>query len=130
MKSERTKQCGRLQFLFGFLHFFAIFGPFLYFIPYAFIIGTPVEKIGLSFTIIVCLCLTIFMFIAEARTRMGFTKTIMWVLIVGVLFCLTEVKTFIYVMAIVSVIDELLIVKLRNKYKDAKAANREIDKRG
>lgn len=127
--TERTKQCKKLHIIFTIIHFICMFGPLLYFIPYAYIIGGTGYKIGLSLFILVALCLSVFTIIADAKTRGGLAKTILWTIIMGVCLCLTEVKTFIYIMAIVSILDELVITKLSVKYKDAYAANKEIDRR-
>lgn len=129
MKSARTKQCKRLSILFTILHFLCLFGPLLYFIPYAYIVGEVGRKLALSLFLIVALCLSVFAIIGDAKTRGGLAKSIMWIMIIGVSICLTRVETFVYIMAGVSILDELLIVRLRNKYKDAHAANREIDRR-
>lgn len=127
--TERTKQCKNLHIIFTIIHFICMFGPLLYFIPYAYSIGGTGRKVGLSLFIVVALCLSVFAIIADAKTRGGLAKTILWTIIMGVCLCLTEVKTFIYVMAIVSILDELVFTKLSVKYKDAYAANKEIDRR-
>lgn len=129
MKSERTKQCKRLSILFLVLHILCLFGPLLYFIPYAYIVGEVGRKLALSLFLIVALCLSVVAIISDAKTRGGFAKSIMWILVIGISICLQEVKVFVYIMAIVSIIDELVIVKLRAKYKNAYASNKEIDRR-
>ena len=129
MKSERTKQCKKLAIVFGILHFLCLFGPFLYFIPYAYVVGALVSKVTLSLTIICALVIAAFTILAEAKTRGGLIKTIIWLLLIGVATCLSSVEAFLYIMAIVSIVDELFVVKMRAKYKDAYAANREIDRR-
>lgn len=129
MKSERTKQCKRLSVFFLIFHILCLFGPLLYFIPYAYIVGEVGRKLALSLFLIVALCLSVVALISDAKTRGGLAKSIMWILVIGISICLQEVKVFVYIMAIVSIIDELVIVKLRAKYKDAYAANREIDRR-
>lgn len=129
MKSERTKQCKRLSILFLVLHILCLFGPLLYFIPYAYIVGEVGRKLALSLFLIVALCLSVVALISDAKTRGGFAKSIMWILVIGISICLQEVKVFVYIMAIVSIIDELVIVRLRAKYKDAYASNKEIDRR-
>lgn len=128
-ESKRTKQCKNLHLLFSILHFLCLFGPFLYYIPYAFVVGATVTKVTLSLSIIVSLTLSFFMLISDATARAGFTKSIMWILVAGVILCLTEVKIFVFIMAFISVLDELIFIKLRDKYKDAAAANKEIDRR-
>lgn len=129
MASNRTKQCKRLSIMFGIFHFLCLFGPFLYFVPYAFAVGQMVSKITLSLTIIVSLVISAFAILAEAKTRGGLVKSIIWLLLIGVSVCLSKVETFLYIMAIVSIIDELFVVRMRAKYKDAYAANKEIDRR-
>lgn len=129
MASNRTKQCKKLTTFFSILHFLCLFGPFLYFIPYAFAVGRIVSKVTLSLTIIVSLILAAFAILAEAKTRGGLIKSMIWLLLIGVSVCLTRVETFLYIMAIVSIIDELFVVRYRAKYKDAYAANKEIDRR-
>lgn len=129
MKSERTKQCKRLSILFLVLHILCLFGPLLYFIPYAYIVGEVGRKLALSLFLIVALCLSVVAIISDAKTRGGFAKSIMWILVIGISMCLQEIKVFVYIMAIVSIIDELVIVRLRAKYKNAYASNKEIDGR-
>lgn len=48
----------------------------------------------------------------------------------GVLFALEEVKVFIWIMCITSVLDELVFVKMKDYYKACLISNREIDRRG
>lgn len=128
-RSERTKKCGRLSVIFGVFHFLCLFGPLMYFLPYGFINGDTVQKISLGMTIITSLVLSILSIITDMKHRAGIHRTIMWILIAGVLFCLTEIKTFIWIMAVTSIIDELVFTKLRDYYKSAVIANKEIDKR-
>lgn len=127
--TKRTKQCRNLRDLFTVLHLVCLFGPFLYYIPTAFVEGEPGQKLALSLTMVVALILGAFTLLAEAATKGGLAKSIMWTLILGVCFCIPKVEVFVYIMAIISIIDELVIVKLRDKYKTAFLANKEIDRR-
>ena len=129
MASERTKQCRKLKNLFGVLHFLCLFGPLLFFIPYGFITGQPAEKIGLSFTVIISIILLVMSVIVSVTARAGLHRSVMWILIIGVLLCLKNVQTFIWIMAVCSVIDELVFVRLKDHYKAALISNKEIDRR-
>lgn len=129
MISKRTKQCKTLSLILGIVHFLCLFGPLLYFVPYAYIVGTTGRKLALSMFLIIAVCLSLVSIITSAKTRGGLAKSIMWLIVLGITMCLMEVKTFVYIMAIISIIDELIIVKLRDKYKNAYLANREIDRR-
>lgn len=127
--SERTKQCRILAFVFGLLHFLCLFGPLLYFIPYGYITGETVEKIGMSFTVITAIILSMISILVSATHRAGLHRCVMWVLIAGVLFCLKEVQVFIWIMAITSILDELIFTKVKDHYKAALISNKEIDRR-
>lgn len=127
--SDRTKQCRTLKNVFGLLHFLCLFGPLLYFIPYGYITGETVSKIGMSFTIIVSVVLAVISIVVSVTARAGLHRCIMWILIAGVLFCLKEVQVFIWIMCITSILDELVFVKVRDHYKAALISNKEIDRR-
>lgn len=127
--SNRTKQCRNRYIIFSILHFLCLFGPFLYYIPFGFVIGTPVEKVSLSLVIILSLCIGAFSIFLDAKNNSGLSKSIMWLMIIGVMTCLARIETFICIMAVVSILDELVIVKIRAKYKSATIANKEIDRR-
>lgn len=129
MMSSRTKQCKRRKFFFSFLHFLCLFGPLLYFIPYGYITGETVEKIGLSFTIILSAVLSVISILVSVTARAGLHRCIMWSLIAGVLFCLQEIQVFIWIMCATSIIDELIFVKLKDYYRQALISNKELDRR-
>lgn len=129
IKSKRTKNCILIRNIFSFLHFICLFGPLLYFIPYAYITSETVAKIGLSFTLIVSIILAAISAIVGAKEKAGLHRCIMWALIAGVLFGLNQVKTFIWLMAITSILDELIFVKVRDYYKAMVISNKEIDRR-
>ena len=107
--SDRTKQCRRRKNLFGLLHFLCLFGPLLYFVPYGYITGETVEKIAMSFTIIVSIVLAAISMIVSVTARAGLHRCVMWTLIAGVLFCLQEIQTFIWIMAITSILIHLIL---------------------
>ena len=127
--SDRTKQCKRMKNIFGLLHFLCLFGPLLYFIPYGYITGETVQKIGMSFTIILSVVLAVISILVSVTARAGLHRCIMWTLIAGVLFCLKEIQVFIWIMAITSILDELVFTKVKDHYKTALISNREIDRR-
>lgn len=127
--SDRTKQCRTLTTVFGLLHFLCLFGPLLYFIPYGYITGETVSKIGMSFTVILSVVLAVISLLFSVTARAGLHRCIMWILISGVLFCLKEIQVFIWIMAITSILDELVFTKIRDHYKAALISNKEIDRR-
>lgn len=129
MALTRTKKLGIAAVIFGILHLLCLFGPFLYFIPVALITGTVVSKVALSLTVVTSLILAAFSLLMDVKHRAGMHRGIMWLLIAGVLFCLEAIKPFIWIMAIVSILDEIIFVRLRDRYKTRAAINKEMDKR-
>lgn len=127
--SERTKQCRTLTNVFSIFHFLCLFGPLLYFVPYGYATGETVEKIAMSFTLIASVILVVISVLVSVTARAGLHRCIMWVLITGVLFTLQEIQVFIWVMAVTSILDELVFVKLKDHYKAALISNKEIDRR-
>lgn len=83
----------------------------------------------MSFTIIFSLILAFMSLIVGVKAKAGLQRTILWALLAGVLFCLQEVKVFIWIMCLASIIDELVFSRLKDYYKTAFISNKEIDKR-
>ena len=129
MESKRTKQCRGLKILFTILHFLCLFGPFLYFVPYAFYVGEVASKIVLGLSTAVSIVLAAVSVIVDQTAKAGLQRSVLWTLIAGVLFCLDSVKTFIWIMAGTSLLDELVFVKLKNRYSTALISNKELDRR-
>lgn len=128
--SKRTKQCAALKRTFTAAHLICLFGPLVYYVPVGYASGTPTEKIGISFAIITAIVMTVISAIISTAAKAGLQRCVLWILIVGVLITLSEVKAFIYVMAATSLLDELVFCKLKDHYSAALIANREIDRRG
>ena len=127
--SKRTKKMVGWGIVFTILHLLCVVGPFLYFLPMAFITGAVVSKIALGLTTVTSLILAAISLLMDVKHRAGLHRGIMWLLIAGILFCLEAVKPFIWIMAVVSILDELVFVKLKDHFKAAAATNKEIDKR-
>ena len=130
MKSQRTKHCRTLSIIFSILHLLCLLGPFIYFIPYALTVGEPVEKLSLTLFTVVGATLLVLGFMTDLKHRQGLHKTIFWLLVLGITICLNSVQTFVYIIAAVSIIDELVFCKLKNRYGELYRTNKEIDRRG
>lgn len=130
MKSQRTKQCNTLRIIFTILHLVCVLGPFAYFIPYALSVGKPVEKITLTLFLAVGACMLILGLLMDLKHKQGLHKSIFWLFIIGITICLTSVETFVYVLAGISLLDELVFYKLKERYSELYRTNKEIDKRG
>lgn len=129
--SKRTQHCRKMYWIFNIAHFLALFGPFAYYIPYCFIKGENTEKIVVSLSIVASIILLVMAFIIDVKHRNGLNKTAFWILLLGVIYVLNSVNITILVviMAIISIIDEILLIKLRDLFMAKLNANKEIDRR-
>lgn len=127
--SKRTKKLTFWKVIFTILHILCLIGPFLYFLPAAFITGPIVGKIALGFTTITSLILAAISLLVDIKHRAGLHRSILWLLMAGILFCLEAVKPFIWIMTIASLLDELIFTKCKDHFTVAAATNKEIDKR-
>jgi uncharacterized membrane protein YhaH (DUF805 family) len=129
--SKRTQHCRKMYWIFNLAHFLALFGPFAYYIPYCFIKGENTEKIAVGLSVLTSIILLVMAFIIDVKHRNGLNKTAFWILILGVIYVLNSVNITILVciMAVISIIDELVFIKLRDLFMAKLNANKEIDRR-
>ena len=127
--SDRTKHLRLMKFLFSSLHYIFMFVPLIVFIVMGYVEGTSSQKVTLSLTVAVGLILGILSIFIAVKNRAGLHRTILWTVVIGISFCLSQVEVFVYVMAITSIIDEVLLVKLKDRYTNLLTINKEIDKR-
>lgn len=131
MMTKRTKTCRNLRNLFTALHIIATFVPLTYFGVYILATGKPVQKVGLSITIVVMLLLAVLSVFIAVKHRAMIHTTIFWlmVLMVGLCLNLSVIRTFVVVMSIVSIVDECVFQRLATRYGELTRTNKEIDKR-
>ena len=127
--SDRTKNLRLMKFLFSSLHYIFMFVPLIVFVVMGYVEGTSSQKVTLSLTVTVGLILGIISIFISVKNKAGLHRTILWVVIIGISFCLSKVETFVYVMAMTSIIDEVLLVNLKDRYTNLLTINKEIDKR-
>lgn len=129
MKSEnkRTNTLKKRKLFLQLIHFLCLFGPLLYYIPLGYIEGELTQKISMSFSITIIIILAITAMVSQMKHKTGLHKTILWVMILSITLCLSvdRVKTFIWIMSIASILDELIITRVLERTKVALIANKE-----
>lgn len=128
MASKRTKKATIACIILSILHALCLLGPFLYYLPAAFIAGEIVEKISLGLSTILCIVLALISLVVDTRHKAGLHKSIIWVLILAITLSFAHIRPFIYIMAGVSILDELILVPLKEHFRAIKITNKEIDK--
>lgn len=127
--TERTKQCRRNKIIFSILHYLAMLAPIIYFTALVIITGEVVQKVAMTVDIILVLILGALSLFTDVKYRGGLRKTMLWAMIAGIVWCLNRAHTFIIIMAICSILDELIFVKLKDKYAELTRTNKELDRR-
>lgn len=124
MKSKYKK----LRNLFFVLSFVATFGPFIYYCIKAFIDGEPVEKFALTMFSIAAIIIA-----GAAAVRKIHLRSVLWILLLGVYICLDNLVGVILVVAICTILDELIFSPLYHRYsdlyRDANVAGKVFDER-
>ena len=83
-----------------------------------------VNKYTLGIMCSVALVVTLINIVAKLHLR-----CIPWILLLGIYVCLRDITALLVIMAITTIIDELILVPLHKSFKNKYTINKEIDKR-
>lgn len=124
MKSKETKKYTRLAILFRALSILVLVVPVVYYAIIGFINGEPTEKFTLGLTFVIAAAL----FIANVIFKYNIRSTV-WVIILGIYFCVDEILPLLFMVAIGTILDEFVFTPLYKSFHNKKIINKEIDKR-
>ena len=83
-----------------------------------------VNKYTLGIMCSVALVVTLINIVAKLHLR-----CIPWILLLGIYRCLRDITTLLVIMAITTIVDELILTPLHKSFKNKYTINKEIDKR-
>lgn len=83
-----------------------------------------VEKVGLVCSVFVVLIMTLISLVNKSAMRSR-----IWIILLGLYFCLDYILTPLIIIAICQVADEMIVSPLRKHYHNKYTINKEIDKR-
>ena len=83
-----------------------------------------VNKYTLGLMCSVALIVTLINIVAKLHLR-----CIPWILLLGIYVCLKDITTLLVIMAVTTIIDELILIPLHKSFKSKYTINKEIDKR-
>ena len=83
-----------------------------------------VNKYTLGIMCSVALIVTIINIVAKLHLR-----CIPWILLLGIYLCLKDITALLVIMAITTIIDEMILMPLHKSFKSKYTINKEIDKR-
>lgn len=124
-QSEITKKNKALYWVFNILSFVVMFVPIAVYVVKGYIeADLTTEKVGLTCTIMISIILVAINFIFKYRIR-----STLWILLLGVYFCLDNILAMIILIAVGTILDEFLLTPLKKSFKNKYTINKEIDKR-
>ena len=123
--NARTKKAKNRYILFKSLSICLTFLPLIVYVIMAFVKGAPLEKFTMG-----CLVTIAVVFVTLNVIMKYNIRSTVWVLILGIYLCLDNITPLLIIMAVSTILDEFVISKLANKYKNQFTINKEIDKRG
>ena len=83
-----------------------------------------VNKYTLGLMCSLALIVTLINIVAKLHLR-----CIPWILLLGIYVCLKDITTLLIIMAVTTIIDELILVPLHKSFRSKYTINKEIDKR-
>lgn len=122
--SKETRKYTNLSILFLALSILVLVAPLAYYSVVGFIEGETTEKFTLGLTFVI----TAILFVINILFKFHIRSTI-WVLVLGIYFCLDNILPLIFMVAVGNILDEFLLTPLHKHYKSKASINKEIDKR-
>ena len=124
--STMTKKYKKLSILTFLLSTICSLCPILIYVIKAFVDNDvkEVNKYTLGIMCSVALVITLINIVAKLHLR-----CIPWILLLGIYLCLRDITSLLIIMAITTIIDELILMPLHKSFKNKYAINKEIDKR-
>lgn len=123
-KSDVTKKYQTLSALFFWLSIIVTVVPVIVYAGVGFYNGDIKEKITLGVTLIIAIILVVINLVFKFHIRSS-----IWIVIVGIYFCLDNIMPLLFMVAASTMLDEFLFTPLHKSYKSKAKINREIDKR-
>lgn len=123
MNSE-TKKLKNGYKLLSFFSFLLTFTPVIIFTVIGFVKGSIGSKVTLGCMLICCLVLSIINFMMKIHLR-----STIFLLLIGLYCCLGNMVPLLITIASCTIVDELCITPLKDKFKQRYTINKEIDRR-
>ena len=124
--STMTKKYKKLSILTFLLSAICSLCPIVIYVIKAFVDKDvqEVNKYTLGIMCSVALVITLINIVAKLHLR-----CIPWILLLGIYVCLKDITALLVIMAITTIIDELILTPLHKSFKNKYTINKEIDKR-
>ena len=125
MSSDVTKKYRKSYWTCKILSWCITLLPMLIFVIWGFVEGTPHRKMALGGLMVVAIVLVVINILMKLSLR-----CVPWIMLLGVYICLQEITVLLIIMAVTTVVDELILTPLEKRFREKLVINKEIDKRG
>ena len=95
------------------------------FVIWGFVEGTPHRKMALGGLMVIAIVLVVINILMKLSLR-----CVPWIMLLGIYICLQEITVLLIIMAVTTVVDELILTPLEKRFREKLVINKEIDKRG
>lgn len=119
-----TKKYKYLKNIFLFLSIYCLTFPLVFYGIQAIIKGTKVEKFTLGAFCLIALGMVIVNFLMKIKL-----KSMIWLILLGIYICLENITVLLIMVAVCTILDEILITPLYKHFNNKYKINKEIDKR-
>lgn len=123
-KSDITIHYSKLSKIFFALSLLVTITPILVYVIMGFCEAEVKQKLTLGLTVFIALILLIVNTIMKYHIR-----STLWVLVLGIYFCLDNILPLLLCVAIGTILDEFIFTPLHKSYKSKAKINLEIDRR-
>lgn len=122
--TNATKKYKKLYKLYQALSLICLICPLLIYGVIGFANGEPYQKLCLGSSIVIAGIMVACNLVFKIKLR-----SIIWVIVLGIYICLKEITLLLVIVAITTLLDELLFTPLKENYKSKFKINKEIDVR-
>lgn len=123
--SELTQKYRRGYWATLIISWIVTFSPIVAYTIIGFSQGTTGQKFALGIMLTMALALGVINVLKKLSLR-----STTWLMVLGISICLNKITDLLIVMAVTTIIDELVIVPINRYCREKLSINKEIDKRG
>ena len=108
------------------LHFICMLGPLVFFSIRGLIAAQDGYRVVLPMTISASILLACIGLMVDVKYKAGIFKTVMWTMVLAITYSLNQVKTFVWILAISSILDECFFRPIYYNTKQKLMVSKEI----
>lgn len=122
--SDTTRKARKGFIICTLLSWAIVFLPVIGYVIYGYIVSDTIHKITLTTTVMAAIILTIISIVLKKQLRCS-----IFILLLGIYFAIQKIEVVIIILAITTLVDELILQPLQKHFRSKFIINKEIDRR-